>query len=352
MGIEEAKERVDFFKRLKLAIFKLEDYGYFLGERLSTAFKYFFLLIFIMTVIISAIETYNFSIQINKVYNYIENELPDFKYENGNLKCAEKVEAYDHDYKFYLFINTDENVLDENIEQYKQKIYDSEYGIIALKDKVIYLIGDNSAEVKYEDLVKEYNFNISNKSELVSKINSLSRGSLISIYFIASLIILYIINTLTTLSDICLIAIFGWVASRICGIGFKMAPVFALSIYSISLSIVLKCIYYVVLSLTGFVVQYFDIIYLLIAYVYMIAAIFMIKYDLMKQTEELKKIFEVQKKVHEELDKELNNDDTDDEFEDEVDDYFGDDDNDDDDDDENENDENPERENEPDGSEI
>ena len=50
--------------------------------------------------------------------------------------------------------------------------------------------------------------------------------------------------------------------------------------------------------------QYFEIIYLLIAYVYIIAAIFMIKYDLIKHTEELKKIIEVQKQVQKELEQE------------------------------------------------
>ena len=152
---------------------------------------------------------------------------------------------------------------------------------------------------------------ISNKADLVSKINSISPNTIGVIYFISSSILLYIVNVLTVLSDICLVAVFGWVASRICGVAFKMTPMIALAIYSLSLSIVLKIIYYCVLSLTGFVVQYFDIIYLLIAYVYMIAAIFMVKYDLIKQTQELQKIIEVQKKVHEESEENDNTDEKD-----------------------------------------
>ena len=53
-----------------------------------------------------------------------------------------------------------------------------------------------------------------------------------------------------------------------------------------------------VYGLTGFVINYFSVMYLLIAYVYIIAAILMIKYDLLKQRLELEKILEVQKKVN------------------------------------------------------
>ena len=101
-------------------------------------------------------------------------------------------------------------------------------------------------------------------------------------------------NIIYILSDVCLVAIFGWIAAKICGVNFKMNPMIALSIYSLSLSIVLQCIYKVALLTTGFYIEYFQTLYLLIAYVYIIAAIFMIKYDLIKQTEELQKIIDQQ----------------------------------------------------------
>ena len=98
-----------------------------------------------------------------------------------------------------------------------------------------------------------------------------------------------------------MVAIIGWFAARICGVGFKMNPMMSLSIYGLSLSIVLDLLFDVIYVMTGFTVQYFNVIYLLIAYVYIIAAIFMIKYDLIKHTEELKKIIEVQKQVQKDL---------------------------------------------------
>jgi len=45
VGLNLQNKKIGFFDRLKVAIFKLEDYGMFLGERISTAFKYFFILV-------------------------------------------------------------------------------------------------------------------------------------------------------------------------------------------------------------------------------------------------------------------------------------------------------------------
>ena len=40
MGINIQTKKMNFFERFKIAILKLEDYGMFLGERISTALKY------------------------------------------------------------------------------------------------------------------------------------------------------------------------------------------------------------------------------------------------------------------------------------------------------------------------
>lgn len=307
--MENTKNKITFFKRLKIAIFNLEDFGMFLGERLSVAFKYFSILILLITIITLSVDTYDFSKKINKAYNYIVNELPDFEYQNGNVKFANNVEAYDSDYKFKMFINTDENVDDNIIKEYKDKIYDNGYGIIVLKNKIICISNDMEVEGIYSKLAEEYNFNINNKSDLVENMNAIGKSGIAILYYIAGFIFLYITNTITILSDIFLVALFGWIASRICGIAFKIAPMIILAIYSLTLSIILRAVYTCVLTLTGFVVQYFDIIYLLIAYVYMIAALFMIKYDIIKETQEIQKIMEIHKKMSQQLDEEDDNDD-------------------------------------------
>ena len=81
--MEQKETKLGFFSRLKKAIFELEDYGFFLGEKLTVAFKYFFILIFIISVIFSLSVTYKSFEIVKTAHNYINNELPDFEYKDG-----------------------------------------------------------------------------------------------------------------------------------------------------------------------------------------------------------------------------------------------------------------------------
>ena len=187
---------------------------------------------------------------------------------------------------------------------YKNDIYSTQDGLIILKDKLIYIIQGTPFESTYTELFEKFNFSFSNKQDLVNLIDSVGASNIVIIYAFSSFISVYLVNIIYILGDLVVIAVFGYIASRICGIKFKMAPMITLSIYSLTLSIILTGIYNIVFALTGFVIKYFDIMYLLIAYVYIIAAIFMIKYDLIKQTQELQKIIEVQKQVKKESENE------------------------------------------------
>lgn len=289
-----------FFSRLKTAIFKLEDYGSFLGESPTTAFKYFFLLILFVSFIVVAVSTYDFAKMTNKIYSYLNNELPDFSYENNTLNFSNYVEAYDHDYDFKLIINTDESA-ENNLEEYKTKAYDAEQSVILLKDKLIYIADQNESEFVYSTLAKEFQLTEFNKEKLTETLNTTDLTSISAVYFITALVSVYVTNVLTILSDLCLVAIFGWFIARFCGVNMPMINMMEISIYGLTLSIILSGVYSILIILAGFTIAYFNLIYLLISYVYIIAAILMIKYDLMKQKEELKKIIEVQKKVKAEI---------------------------------------------------
>lgn len=298
--MDNSQEKIGFFKRMKIAVFKLEEYGVFLGEKLSKSFKYFFLLILLLTVVMVASGCYDFYKMLNKGISYINNELPEFSYNDGIMKFENNVEAYDQDYNFKLYINTDDEVSEETLTSYKEDIYSVQDGLILLKDKVIYIVQGSSLENTYAELFNIYDLNVSNKQDIINLIDNVGISNVVIIYALSSFISVYVANAISILFDLLVIAVFGYVASRICGIKFKMSPMITLSIYSLTLSIILTGVYNVIYVLTGFVIKYFDIMYLLIAYVYIIAAIFMIKYDLIKQTQELQKIIEVQKQVKKE----------------------------------------------------
>lgn len=311
--MEESQKKIGFFKRIKIAIFKLEDYGMFLGERTSVALNFFLILILLISLIISIVSSYNFYKMSNTAYSYIQNELPNFKYENNILKFEKNLEAYDYDYKFRLYINTDDNVSEDILKTYKENMYSDDLGLVLLKDKAIYIFDGNVIEQTYQELFSDQylgqlGINFTNKQELVNSIQNIGFGTVINVYFVANFISIFINNVITNLGYLFVVAIFGYIAARFCGVRFKMSPMISLSIYSLTLSIILSGIYLVIYMLTGFIIKYFDVMYLLIAYVYIIAAILMIKYDLIKQSEELQKIIEVQKQVKKELNDENDKD--------------------------------------------
>ena len=304
------KETIGFFKRLKKAIFELEDYGFFLGEKLTVAFKYFFVLMFLISVIFSLTVAYKSSNVINRGYNYIANEMPEFEFKDGTLNFKEVVKAYDHDYNFSFIADTTENIQKEKIKEYKDEIYKGgDYGVLLLNNELVMITSAAENTINYSEYLASAGFNpeevnASKKQDFINFIDQLGIPNVLLSVFIILTIATYISNIIIVLSDVCVVAIFGWFAARICGVNFKMNPMIALSIYGLSLSIVLDLIFDAIYIMTGFTVQYFEIIYLLIAYIYIIAAIFMIKYDLIKHTEELKKIIEVQKQVQKELEQE------------------------------------------------
>ena len=158
--MDSYQEKIGFFKRIKIAVFNLEEYGIFLGERLTKSFKYFFLLILLLTLVTIIAGTYDFYKMINTGINYITNEMPDFLYEDGNIYFENNIEAYDNNYDFMLYINTDNEVSEEILDSYKKNIYSVQDGLIILKDRFIYVTENNSFENKYEDLMKIYELNI------------------------------------------------------------------------------------------------------------------------------------------------------------------------------------------------
>ena len=134
---EKGKKKIGFFGRLKKSIFELEDYVFFLGEKLTVAFKYFFVLMFFISVIFSLIVTYKSKSIIDRGCSYLVKEMPNFEYKDGSLNFKEIVKAYDHDYNFSFIADTTENIGKEKIKKYKDEIYTSgDYGVLLLKNEL------------------------------------------------------------------------------------------------------------------------------------------------------------------------------------------------------------------------
>lgn len=297
----------NFFVRIKRSIFNVEKYGEYVLEKTSVAVKYFFGIILIISLVLSAVSTYHFSEIVNKAYSYVKNELPDFTYENGKVTFEKSAEGYDEEMDLYNIISTDSELSEGVKENYKEKVKDYTYAIIFLQNEIIVLESGQFIEYSYKDIENTYSLSVANKTDLIEAIDSVGVAGINITYFVAAVLSLFIANVITYFADVLMVCIFGYLVARMVGIPLTIGKTCVLSVYALTLSIILSTVYSVVYSLTGFVIEYFDIMYLLVAYIYIIAAILIIKSDLIKQQAELQKIYKVEAEVKKELEEQKEN---------------------------------------------
>ena len=107
---------------------------------------------------------------------------------------------------------------------------------------------------------------------------------------------MYLINTLFY---VILISTIGYLATMILRLKIRYVAIFNMGIYSITLSTILNMLYIGLNAFYPYKIGYFEVMYVLIASIYMIAAIFILKMEFDKKQGQ--KIVEVEKEVKEEM---------------------------------------------------
>lgn len=278
--MEEEVKKIGFFKRIKISIFNLEQYKIFTKESFSKAFKYLLLLVVIVSIILGAVSAFGVSKEIGKLISYIKTDLPDFTYNDGKLQMKEFVKAFDEEYQSRLIIDTSEEVAEEKIKEYRKENEDSIYSAIFLKDKVLFKIsGQYEYEYHYTDLASTIGLSgeLTKQNIIDNYFNDNGITKINVIIAIYAFLSLFIMNFLTIIEDVLIVAIFGWIAAKIFKVPLGFIKTASLAIYSLTLSIILSTVYSVVYSFTGFEIKYFALLYMIVSYIYMVASIMMMK---------------------------------------------------------------------------
>ena len=269
------QKKIPFFKKLKNAIVNFDEYQNFSQEKLGTAIKYFLKLMLIFSILISAFLTARLYKEIETVKTSFTDECPDFRIENNTLIIDGENKKYQRIIAFY-------------------------------KDKMVMKTLDTKTSMTYEDISKNQNINGLSKQQILDYTNSSTMILIYITFFVITIVFGLIAYSIQILLDIFLLSIIGLIMSKIAAVKLKYKEIFNMSIYALTLSIVLYLIYICVNITTGFTIKYFDLAYEIISYIYIITAILMIKSDLIKQQIEIGKIVEEQKKVREEKKQEDN----------------------------------------------
>lgn len=304
---KESLEQIDikkgFFKKVKTSIFNVEKYPELATEGVPRALSYFIKLVLILAIVICAGMTYQIQNMIKQGIEYLKNDFPEFSYQNGALDIkSENPITIDEKTVGKIIIDTKTEDR-EKINQYTNQITEKGGGILILKDELIIknsaIMG--TATYEYNKILEQMGLTRFEKQDVI---NYAQGSQMISIYatiFITLLMYAFIIYFLNTIAYVLLISTFGYLASLFAKVRMRYAAIFNMSIYASTLSILLNCIYLIINTFVNFNIEYFDVMYISVAVIYLFAAIFIIKDDLIKKQAELIKIMEVQAQVKKEL---------------------------------------------------
>lgn len=281
--------KINFFARVTKAIFKFDEYDRFITEPTKRAISYLIKLMILFAIIISSILTYQMTKNTKKVFEIINNEFPEFTITNNQLQIDENYEYYFEDIDLNVII-TEEPI---NYMNLKYNNF-----IALLKDKTVINYNGFSQELLYKDI------QISSKED-IAEISKTREAMLLKVSLWAiMLIISFVVYSVKILIDIVTLAVLGLIINLIIKTEFKLRQLFTISLYSMTLPAILYLIYMIINIVFGITIKYFEVAYNAIGYIYLITVLLIMKSDIIKNTQELQKILDEQKKVREELERE------------------------------------------------
>ena len=293
----KTSEKLSFFKKVKISIFNLEKYGQLITEKLNESIKYITILAIICSIFVSILDTFNIVKMVDKGMNYVINEMPNFEVKDGQINFENQLYAYDEEYGIKVVSINKNNLTDIELENYG----DDEKVLILLNDKIVFNVYGIYNEYSYNYIKQSLDIEDMSKQGITNLYNNIGGKSGIGTTVFITLVLTYFIaNLYEILFYSFIVAIFGYLVAQIGKIKIRFSTSFTLATHSLTLSILLNLIYIIQYSFTKFEIPYFDILYLGIAYIYIVAAILIIKSDLLKQVMELQKIQLEQKRIIEE----------------------------------------------------
>lgn len=296
----------NFFKKVWYSITKFEKYPEMSAEGFGRCLKYLATLTAIFTIFICIGAIFQITATVNDLTNYIEKEIPNFTYSEGKLNVeSSEIISIQEDYSPFDIIKIDTNANLTRKDEIMSAIPDDKTAILFFDDAVFVkaLVGaEDYAKYTYSNLENKY-FDINNfsKANLLNYLKSSNMYKIYGIYLFVLFISMFIVYLFTMILDVLELALLGYIAAILAKIKMRFVAIYNMAGYAITLSVLLNILYIVVNYFTEFNIQYFQVAYIAIAYIYLITVIFIIKDEFIKKQIEVNKIIQEQQKIREEL---------------------------------------------------
>ncbi len=295
-----------FFKKIWYSIDKVEKYSELSAEGFGRAVKYLVILIVMLAIVSAGVTVFRTSKQMKQVSEYIKENAPEFKYSDGVLNIDIEEPIIDENENFGKIIVDTISETEDIQNQYMDDIKKEKRAVVVLKDKLILKETENNIVYKYEELFKELNISEFSKDDLASYLVSSVMMPLYLNLFLILFIYALVMQAMNAIFYIIIISIFGYLTSMILRLKIRYVAVFNMAVYAITLPTLLYIVYLAVNAFINYIVPYFEVMYMLVATIYMIAALFILKSEFNKKQGEVQKIIEVEKEIKEEMKNEDN----------------------------------------------
>lgn len=301
----------NFLKKLWYSIIKIEKYPDMAAQGIGKAVSYLCKLVVILAIVLSLGMVYQTHKMVRQGVDYLQNEFPEFSYKDNTLDIyAEDVlNIQDKDSVIGEVIIDTKTEDAETINKYISKIQDVGSGVIVLKDKVILKNSTVAGTINYEysQIFGQMGITQFVKQDVINYVNSTQVIILYLSIFLTIFVYSFIIYFLTTLSNVIILSLFGYIATWIARIRMRYVAIFNMAVYSITLSVILNMLYIAINTFISFYIEYFQVMYVSVAAIYLVAAIFILKSEFIKKQQELAKIAEAQEIVRRELEQQKEN---------------------------------------------
>lgn len=291
-------KKIGFFKKVWYSITKFERYPEMATEGVGSAFAYLAKLMLIFSAILVIGMIYNLNQTLQQGMKYVNENFEEINYKDGILQVKpvnDKVSKTESE-RGTMIIDT-ETEDSQVIQEYEKDIRSAKIGIVWLKNKVIIYNDGVEEGYYYNDTLSQFNISEFQKSDIMDLVNN---NNIYIIYGLVGVLVTFAMYFIVTLIDILVLSAFGLITMYLTKIRIRYRAIFNMSVYALTLSVILKLLYVFLNMFIEFEIKYFDFMYSAIGYVCLVAAIFMIKSDLIKQQIELMKIMNEKKQEQEE----------------------------------------------------
>lgn len=296
-----------FFKKVYDSITKIEKYPEMAAQGLPKAMTYLAKLVVLIAIVLCIGMVYQTYEMVQDGISYLQNDFPEFSYKDGILTVNSEKPIVIENSPIIGKVIVDTNVEDTNkINEYITSIEQSGDGIIVLKDKVILknISVAGTINYNYKDILGQMQINEFNKQSVIDYAKSSQIINLYISVFLTLFVYTFSMYFLTTLSNALILSIFGYFTTWIAKIRMRYVAIFNMTVYSLTLSIILNILYIAINIFIDFNIEYFQVMYVAVAAIYLVAAIFILKSEFIKKQQELIKLAQVESIVKEELEKE------------------------------------------------